>query len=159
MAGVKGKGRRAVNPLTRFWANVETGRGCWLWSAGKDKDGYGQFWDGKRRTRAHIFSYEAHRGPVPEGALVCHTCDNPSCVRPDHLFVGTNTDNMRDMVSKGRGARRPGEANPMARLTAEQVAYVRAGCKVRGDQRRIARELGVSPATINLIVRERTWIH
>lgn len=76
--------------------------GCWLWQAYKDSDGYGQLQVEGRSVGAHRVSWELTNGPIPEGIFVCHTCDVCSCVNPDHLFIGTHTDNMRDKVKKGR---------------------------------------------------------
>ena len=75
------------------------GDDCWLWEGCIDRRGYGRI----GRERAHRRMWQSCHGPIPAGMFVCHTCDNPPCVRPDHLFLGTHTDNMRDMVSKGRG--------------------------------------------------------
>ena len=86
----------------RFWKNVRKGPGCWEWSANKNDAGYGRFWICRKGVRAHRFSLELHKGKIPEGMFVCHHCDNPGCVKPDHLFVGTQSDNMHDMQSKGR---------------------------------------------------------
>ena len=89
----------------RFWRFVEKGPGCWTWTGAKGQEGYGKFSvliPRLHQIRAHRFSYELHFGPLPAGMQVCHHCDTPSCVRPDHLFVGTQLDNMRDMVAKGR---------------------------------------------------------
>ncbi len=90
--------------LERFFAKVAVSSdGCWEWLAAKNKDGYGLFyWEGRMRP-AHVASYLIHTGPIPSGILVCHTCDNPSCVRPDHLWLGSHTDNARDRERKGRG--------------------------------------------------------
>ena len=90
--------------MKRFWDKVSIKKPCWEWLAGKDKDGYGRFWLNGRFVRAHRFSYELAFGPIPTNQLVCHTCDNTSCVNPGHLFVGTQQDNIRDKYKKGRAA-------------------------------------------------------
>lgn len=90
----------------RFWAKVKKGEGCWLWTASLRNKGYGAFaYRLNRRViqdRAHRFSWLLAFGPVPDGLFVLHRCDTPACVRPDHLFLGTNADNVRDMMAKGR---------------------------------------------------------
>ena len=92
--------------------------GCWVWLRGKDSAGYGSlYWLGLR-DRAHRFSWRAFRGPIPKGLYVLHRCDNRPCVNPDHLFIGTHSENMADKVQKGRNVSpgMPGETNPSARL-------------------------------------------
>lgn len=85
-----------------FWACADcAGAGCWEWSGLRSARGYGRF--GHDSRRAHRIAWELTFGPVPDGLLVCHTCDNPPCIRPEHLFLGTDADNARDMVAKGRG--------------------------------------------------------
>jgi hypothetical protein len=91
--------------LERFWLQVVKTDGCWLWTGAIDSNGYGKFalprpW---RRVAAHRVSFALHNGELEPGKFVCHACDNPPCVRPDHLFLGTQSDNMRDMLRKGRG--------------------------------------------------------
>jgi hypothetical protein len=99
--------------IARFMEKVaiQHGGGCWEWLAGKDKDGYGSFQYGGPRgeqkfekRRAHRVSFDLFCGGLPEGMLVCHRCDNPSCVNPDHLFLGSTKDNVRDRINKGRSA-------------------------------------------------------
>jgi hypothetical protein len=89
----------------RFWARVRKSDGCWEWTGACFKcGGYGQFTiEHGQQVRAHRHSWELHNGPIPKGLWVLHRCDNPKCVRPDHLFLGTCTDNARDMMAKGRG--------------------------------------------------------
>lgn len=88
----------------RFWDKVTKTETCWTWSAKKDKNGYGRFSPSGETSQlpAHRFSWELHNGPIPEGLLVCHHCDNPECTNPSHLFLGTPQDNMTDKVLKGR---------------------------------------------------------
>ena len=75
---------------------------CWVWEGVRDKDGYGRVWIDGHYYRAHRVVWEDEYGPIPDGILVCHLCDNPPCVRPDHLFLGTQKDNIADMLEKGR---------------------------------------------------------
>jgi hypothetical protein len=86
----------------RFWSKVDKSGDCWTWTAGRDGK-YGKFCMPKGQScRAHRISYEMAHGPIPDGMFVCHRCDNPLCVRPDHLFIGSNRDNVHDAVRKGR---------------------------------------------------------
>lgn len=93
--------------VTRFWAKVAVGDGCWKWTGATDSDGYGKVRRAGAFVRAHRFAWIVTHGDIPAGLMVCHRCDNPPCVRPDHLFLGTAGDNSRDAESKGR------LANPM----------------------------------------------
>lgn len=93
------------NLLGRFMSYVQEGDGCWLWTGDKFRDGYGKFKGpapDHKTYQAHRFSFEHFIGPIPDGLLVCHRCDTPPCVRPDHLFTGTHYDNVQDAIAKGR---------------------------------------------------------
>lgn len=104
-----GRGRTKTDPVRRFWSRVAKGDGdgCWEWSGALTTSGYPQFHNGERQENGHRFSFRIHHelDVIPKGLCVCHHCDNPKCVRPDHLFLGTHADNMRDSVKKGRRAR------------------------------------------------------
>ena len=112
-------GRPPASPEERFWKYVRKTRGCWLWTGALvQPSGYAQFkmYYGYRNYRnmyAHIFSYDLHKGPVPSGKQVCHSCDVRHCVNPRHLWVGTQSDNMQDMLKKGRNKPLCGKENPM----------------------------------------------
>lgn len=143
-----------VAALPRFWGSISKSDGCWIWNGHRDGAGYGVFRANRMAYRASRFMHALTKGDVPADKVVCHTCDNPPCVNPDHLWLGTVADNSRDMVEKGRSSRRIGTANPRCRLTKDQVLAIRA------DKRRrpaIARQYGVSVTTVHDIWRGRTW--
>ena len=102
-ASVERRGLQA-NPdvLGRFWSKVDMSGDCWLWRAGCDKNGYGKFWVNGKTVRAIRFVYEWAYGEAPEDLFVCHTCDTPACVRPDHLWLGTSQENTLDCLQKGK---------------------------------------------------------
>lgn len=94
--------KRSIPAEVRFWKHVAKTEGCWEWTGSTSKKGYGKLNIGGVTKAAHRFSYEIANGPIPEKLFVLHRCDNPPCVRPDHLFTGTNEDNVKDMMKKGR---------------------------------------------------------
>lgn len=146
----------------RFYENVETSpeSECWKWVGGKDARGYGIFRAYGFAHRAHRFSWLLHYGEFPNEMLVCHKCDNPSCVNPEHLFLGTQFDNMRDMVNKGRNANVKGNKNPRANLSDQDVMEIR---RLWDDDRVSPKELskmfGTPKSTINKIISSDTWKH
>jgi hypothetical protein len=151
----------------RFWPKVQKTEGCWLWIGCRDGRGYGQLQSPGRsagRLKAHRVSWLLHHGPIPDGLLVRHRCDNPPCVRPDHLELGTQADNAKDAARRGRlvfqqhPERCPrGERAPGAKLTVAQVEEIR---RLRSDgwtQCRLAHTFGVSQAAIWDLLHGHTW--
>jgi hypothetical protein len=141
----------------RFWEKVDR-RGpdeCWEWTATRHGQGYGHFKVAGRVEKAHRVSYELANGLAGEGTFVCHTCDNPPCVNPGHLFLGTHADNMADMYEKDRGRKASGENHGRAKLTNEQVAEIR-GAWPKSSQRQLAAQYGVSQRQIFRIVNFKT---
>jgi hypothetical protein len=133
--------------------------GCWLWLGKLYRNGYGSAWTHGAEAYAHRASWEAFVGPIPTGLSVLHRCDTPACVNPEHLWLGTHRDNMRDMTMKGRHARigLTGERHPAAKITEETARQIR---QRRGEnQRALAREFGVSQATVWAIQSRRHWRH
>lgn len=140
----------------RFWARVEKSTGCWLWTGAQQYYGYGELSVGKNRhVRAHRYSYQLAYGPIPKGLVVCHRCDNPPCVRPDHLFLGTHRQNVLDKLGKRRHTW--GDGHPNTRLSEAQVAEIRRRYAEGGiSQGQLGRDYGVHGSTINAIVLWKT---
>jgi hypothetical protein len=145
----------------RFWAKVER-RGpneCWPWTGATTSNGYGSMTRGRRaekRTSASRVSWELHFGPIAKGLLVCHHCDNPPCVNPAHLFLGTKSDNARDSVRKGRHRTLRGERCWRAKLTSADVAAIRESGESHAA---LGRRFGVVPQAIMYARTRRTWKH
>lgn len=163
-----------IDLQTRFWAKVQKTDTCWLWTGATNDAGYGVLYVGpkgqRRGLRAHRLSYIMHHGPIPDDALVCHSCDvyypvgdvtYRKCVRPDHLFSGTVLDNNLDMFAKGRNRTVApcGERQGSAKLTAEQVVSIRARAKVGERESALACEFGVTQACISAVVLRKNWRH
>lgn len=157
-ASCQRKGRFA--PATsRFWARVEKSDACWLWTGPLINAGYGKFKVESRTRSAHRFSYELRHGPIPEGMIICHTCDNPPCVNPDHLFLGTNKDNSRDMVAKNRAARLRGERANGVKLTTEDVLEIRRLRKAGVACEEVARQFSLTKAHVWRVAQGTSWAH
>lgn len=149
---------RPVTPLFSRWSDkVLVDDGCWEWQAGRGPQGYGAIRIPTKTKRAHRVSYELFRGPIPDGLLVCHHCDNPGCVKPSHLFVGTTADNMHDRDRKGRGNQRGGEQHPNAKLSGEDVLVIRELCESGSLQKVVADRFGVTFQEISKIVTRKIW--
>lgn len=155
--------RRKVPVEVRFWRYVspEPNTGCWLWTGSSTSAGYGNInlrYIGNDRASvgyAHRLSWSMVNGPIPEGMYICHRCDNPACVNPDHLFLGTPEDNALDCSAKGRGnfnTNPPRIGNP--KLSPEQVIEIR---RTVGRHVDLARRFGVLPVTIRKIRSGETW--
>ncbi len=170
--------------LARFWAKVDKSDGCWLWTARRDRYGYGKF----RPNGAHSSEVGAHRvswviehGSIPTDKILCHTCDVRHCVNPSHMWLGTPAENSADMARKGRAVpgntsataargernamhngtarRHVGEANRAARLTVEQVLAIRDAVAAGESQCSVARRTGVPQPHISRIVLRKIWAH
>lgn len=144
---------------SRFWSHVAKTENCWIWTASKSRRGYGHIKINGRCEKSHRISWEISNGrEVPDGMCVCHRCDNPSCVNPDHLFVGTQTDNMADCKSKGRRPDFRCANNPNRTLDEHQVREIRARYAIKKSKTRdIAKEFGVHFSTIARILRREIW--
>lgn len=149
----------------RFWQRVDRSGGpdaCWIWQASIDEGGYGCFYatteEGGLQIKAHRYAWILTHGKIPDGLQVCHACDNPPCVNPAHLFIGTATDNMADMIAKGRKPR--GEASGTARLTDDNVRYIREHYRP-GETTftEFANMFGVTYHAIANLIRRKTWKH
>lgn len=130
---------------------VETG--CWEWIGSRHRGGYGQVWLDGRVVQAHRLSFERHVGPIPPGMLICHRCDNPPCVNPAHLFLGTMADNAADMIAKGRW-KAPAikvVSDGLAKLHEDDVPEIRRRMADGESRASIARSLGVSRRTIGRV--------
>lgn len=147
-------------PITikqRFMQKVKKSNGCWEWMAFKQRTGYGRFTVNKISRYAPRVSYELFRGPIPDGLFVCHSCDNPSCVNPGHLWLGTTKDNALDKIRKGRHQRCDGEFNGQAIYRWDLVREIR---KLHSDgirQNELMRRYGIKKGTIWAIVNGKIW--
>ena len=160
----------------KFWSKVRKtdDQGCWLWTGARDVHPikkfptYGSFSIGSstdqpyRHVKAHRFAWELAFGPIPAGIKVLHRCDIPNCVRPEHLFLGTQADNVADMMNKGRGVQLGGTRHGNAKFTEEQVKdirrrFVKGARKGNGAAGVIAREYGVDRHTVSRMATGRRY--
>lgn len=151
-----------IDPPTWEWMlsqskeNKKTG--CIEWQSGKSA-GYGRVNLNNSDDGAHRISYELNVGKIPKGLCVCHHCDNPSCINPDHLWLGTHADNVADMVNKGRGRSPIGENNGRATLTNEQVLQIRCLRDQGASNKELVKKFNSIPQIIERITNRRTWRH
>jgi hypothetical protein len=133
---------------------------CWLWVGAKVPVGYGMIWINERKAyeQAHRVSYRIYKGVIPIGLYVCHTCDNTSCVNPDHLFLGTTQENTADKMKKGRHSH--GETHGRTPLTAKDVIEIRSiFTKEYGQLSRLAEKYKISCTAMSAILNRKTWRH
>lgn len=152
--------------MRNFWRYVEQQpNGCWKWIGGTNTQSYGRFWNGRRKVLAHRYAYEALVGDIPDGMLICHRCDNPNCVNPDHMFIGTMQDNMDDAKAKGhlkgrprkfhpvREPRRPGRKSLVPPEVITQIVSKFNG--TWGQKTELADEFGLSPQMVQYILKKQ----
>lgn len=142
----------------RFWAKVSKTDECWIWTASKDRAGYGRFGS----AYAHRVAWTLTCGSIPNRLHVLHRCDNRACVRPSHLFLGTHQDNMADMYAKGRRpppSHTKGVNNPNAKLSPTEVLAIRRGYANGKSQTTLATRYRMTQSDISRIVNRKTWRH
>lgn len=139
----------------------EPNTGCWLWEASHKPNGYGYMWAGTKKEHSHRLSYTLFKGPIPNGLNILHKCDQPACINPDHLFTGTQAENLQDCVRKGRHTKvaLKGSTNPKAKLTDADIQEIRATPKRPRYLYDLATKFGVSRGTICSVKRGRSWGH
>lgn len=152
--------------IKRFYTHVAVASSdkCWPWIGCRNRSGYGEYWHDGRHIKAHRFAFWFSTGTWPGDLLVCHSCDNPSCVNPAHLWLGTHGDNLQDAYEKGRihvrAGERNGENNGLAKLTNDQVLDMRKRYAAgRITQKQLAAEYGITQATFSCVVNRKTWTH
>lgn len=132
--------------------------GCVHWTRFRDKNGYGLVQVDNRSRRVIRVVWELEHGPIPDGMIICHHCDDPPCINLDHLYLGTHSQNNADMVRRGRCARHKGESNPCAKVTEKIVLRIRAEAQ-HTPQKDLCKTYGLSPGTVSMIVNRKRWTH
>lgn len=164
-----------MDALERFWSKVNKSGDCWIWTATRQGGGCGNFTVNRKAYQAHRWLYIQLHGPVAKGIEICHKCDNPACVNPDHLFAGTKSDNMQDSANKGRNAmqKRPwrscfnhptfepccGENQGNSKLTTEQVIDIIRLGREGVSSSAIGEMFGINAGHIRRILGGKAWKH
>lgn len=128
---------------------------CWIWTGGVNENGYGRIISNNKRLYVHRVAWTTVHGPIPKGMKICHTCDNPPCCNPNHLFAGTDLDNARDREQKKRGQN--GQRNGNAKLTWDDIGKIRELSADGIPQPEIARKFHTKQSNVSQIVNNRTW--
>lgn len=158
-------GKKPKDPTERFWSKVDKSGNCWNWTGLKFHFGHGSFsigsrWDNSNRSiGAHRYSWEIHNGKIPNKLCVLHKCDNPSCVKPEHLFLGTRLDNNIDMKHKGRIKTLRGQFNGASKLTSDEVNEIRKLYSKNFRISDLAIKFNISTGNVRHIVRRESWKH
>lgn len=148
--------------IYRFYFNISKDKhpnGCWIWTKNKNSQGYGKFSVNMKTVMAHRFSWELYYGKIESHILVCHKCDNPSCVNPEHLFLGNHKDNSQDRSKKGRNRNQNGSRHNFAKLLEYQVLEIRKRLSNGEKGKNLAQEFNISEMSISDIKLRKKWKH
>lgn len=145
--------------IERFFSFFDKTVGCWIWKGGLPDDGYPRIAINNKSVLGHVLSYVLHKGVIPEGLHVCHECDNPSCVNPDHLWLGTHSQNMEDRGNKGRWKHngRFGTNINSAKITANDAIEIRKCVELGASQTEMSKRFKLSKSAINSLIKGKTW--
>lgn len=150
--GIRSAAERVIRNVV-----VDHERGCWEWQGCVNRKGYGRILVGRSARATHRVMYQAVHGVISKDTFVCHVCDNPTCVNPDHLWAGSHQDNMNDMKTKGRSPSSPGERNGRAKLTESTVVEIRTRHSGGESIRSLSRNYNVDKRTVSRLIRKLAW--
>lgn len=152
---------KGLTPYERLIKGIKKDRvtGCWIWTKGKNLDGYGRIRVNNVKTGAHRLSYEIHKGTIPKGVCVLHSCDTPACCNPLHLTLGSHFDNIQDMMKKGRKGDKRGSQNGKAKINESSVLEIIERSRHGENRSKLSIAYGLSKCQISAIVTGRAWKH